>query len=198
MRGYAIRQMRKEYRGVLRAWIGGAVILLMMTALFGAFLYKAQDVEMRLKLVFTGMLLLIVLLCFAGYLITSDEKWLLRHTPFGQALNRHGDPAEVMKAIDQSAQELYDSHGRFTLLKDWLILEYPCWWRWEPYRSCALPIPRSSIEGIRLLPEKNPDDPQEMCIQIVSGGETHVIYVYQQQDVTALRVWMGERIQHDE
>ena len=198
MKDFAIRQMRKEYRGVLRFLIGSAVVILLMASFIGALLYTEKGAEMQRKWTLSGLLLIMALLCFACYLIVSDTGWLLRHTPFGRSIQMLGEPEAVLKDIDRSAQAMYDPHGVFTLLKDWLILQYPCRWRWEPCRSCALPVNRSGIESIRVLPERNPRDPQEIQIEIICNGESHVICVYQQQSVTALRNWMGKGIQNDE
>lgn len=195
--GFCIRQMRREYRGALKSCWGTAVLLLLISAFFGAVL-MSKHVEKRSVLLFLGIFFVLIAALFALYLILSDEKRLIRQTPFGQELLALGEPEKIMSEIDQSARAFYEPHGKFTLLKDWMIVEYPCWWRWEPYRQCARPIPRQAIKGIRFLNDENPDDPEERHIQVLTDHDPVDLYLFQEQDAEALKAWMKEGIQYDE
>ena len=190
MQPYSLRQMRKEYRGVLKACIGGVVMLLLLGAIFGAVTLAQHN---RAGWIFLGLMLAGVMACLGCYLIFSDEKWLLKKTPFGQCLAELGDARDVMRSIDESARKQCDSFGNMTLLADWLMLEYPLWWHWEPYRFCVVPIRRDGIQAARLLQEKNPDDPEERHIQIAADDQTYDLYLYSAQTLDALRAWLRDK-----
>ena len=191
MKGFSLRQMRKEYGGALRLCVGVMVSLWLAGACFGA-LFSAMHTEFPTALAALGVLLAASLGNLGVYLILSDEKRLIRKTPYGWALATLGDPKEIMEKIDQDALRRCEYHGSFTLLQNWLILQVPFGWRFEPRRVCALPIPRSSIQSIKVLGERNTGDPEERRLRLISSRDTYEFFSFQQQDVDDLRRWMEE------
>ncbi len=189
MKNFSLRQMKREYRGVLRSCTGTAVLWLLITAIFGAIM-AVRHVEEKILLLMAGANMAVILLLLGMYLVFSDTKWLLKKTPFGQALYSLGDPEKIMAEIDRDAEALCEHHGSFILLRNWLVLILPNGWKLEPYRMCAYPIRQREITVIRLLSENNPNDPEERHIQITCTEGTEEFYVYQQQDLDALREWM--------
>ena len=127
---FCIRQMRKEYRGVIKACCASAVVLLLAGACLGA-VAQARHADSRALILLLGVQLFIVISLLGMYLILSDEKRLIRQTPFGRSLQRLGDPERLIADIDKSARKGLERHGAYTLTQDWLILEYPCAWRWS-------------------------------------------------------------------
>ncbi len=189
MKNFSLRQMKREYRGVLRSCTGMAVVWLLIMAVFGAIM-AAQHVEAKKMTLLAGVNIAIVLALLGAYLVFSDTKWLLKKTPYGQALYGLGDPEEIMAEIDRDAEALCEHHGSFILLRNWLVLILPHGWNLEPYRMCAYPIRQREITEIRLLSETNPNDPEERHIQLTCTEGTQDFFVYQQQDMDALREWM--------
>ena len=189
MKNFSLRQMKREYRGVLRSCTGMAVVWLLIMAVFGAIM-AAQHVDAKKLTLLAGVNVAIVLALLGAYLVFSDTKWLLKKTPYGQALYSLGDPEKIMAEIDRDAEALCEHHGSFILLRNWLVLILPHGWNLEPYRMCAYPIRQREITKIRLLSETNPNDPEERHIQLTCAEETQDFYVYQQQDLDALREWM--------
>ena len=189
MKNFSLRQMRREYRAVLRSFTSMAVVWLLLMAVFGAIM-AAQHVEVKTLLLMAGINIAVVMALLGAYLVFSDAKWLLKKTPYGQALYSLGDPYQIMAEIDRDADAFYEHHGSFILLRNWLVLILPNGWNPEPYRMCAYPIRQREITEIRLLSETNPDDPEERHIQIACAEGTEEFCVYQQQDLDALREWM--------
>lgn len=190
---FCIRQMRKEYRGVVLACCVSAVALLLLSAILGA-IVRSKHPESRAFVMLLGVQAFIAAAMAGLYLILTDGKRLIRQTPFGQALIRMGDAEQLIRDIDQSARKRMERHGAFTLLQDWLILEYACPWRWEQKRTVARPVRRDQVLGVRTVSGKNPRDPEERRLQIILSDETVFdLYLYQQQDMTALMSWLGER-----
>ena len=189
MKNFSLRQMKREYRGMLRSCTGMAVVWLLVMAVFGAIM-AAQHEEAKKLTVLAGVNVAIVLALLGAYLVFSDTKWLLKKTPYGQALYSLGDPEEIMAEIDRDAEALCEHHGSFILLRNWLVLILPHGWSLEPYRMCAYPIRQREITEIRLLSEINPNDPEERHIQLTCAEGTQDFFVYQQQDLDALREWM--------
>ncbi len=181
--------MRREYRGMLRSCTGTAIVWLLIMAVFGAIM-AAQHVEAKKLALLAGVNIAMVLLLLGVYLILSDVKWLLKKTPYGQALYSLGDPEKIMAEIDRDAEALCEHHGSFILLRNWLVLVLPGGWNLEPFRMCAYPIRQREITEIRLLSDTDPDDPEKRHIQITCQDGTEDFYVYQQQDLDALREWM--------
>lgn len=191
MKQFCLRQMRREYRGMLRTCVGTAIVFMLCFALLGA-ISAVKHVEMKFVLILIGIDLFIALISLGAYLILSDPKWLLKKTPFGRALYTLGDPAAVMADIDRAAEDFYEHHGSFILLRGWLILLLPDGWQMEPYRMSGYPIQRGEIQEIRLLPDTSPADPEERHVRLTCSAGTEDFYLYQQQDLDALRVWMEE------
>jgi len=190
MKDFSVRQMRSEYRGVLRLIVGAFVSVLLAASLMGALL-AARHAESAVMLTSGALLLVLCLAALGAYLILSDEKHLIRRTPFGQALTRLGDARSVMREIDQSAMQRCERRGAYALLKDWLIIYRLDGWRMDRRRVCACPVPRGSIRAILVLPERNPDDPQERRVLVTGdNGVQYSFSCFQQQDVDALRNWM--------
>ena len=189
MKSFSLRQMRREYRGMLRSCTGTALYWLLIAAIFGAIM-AVKHVETRILLFMAGIDTAVVLLLLGAYFVFSDTKWLLKKTPFGRALSSLGAPEEIMAEIDRDAEALCEHHGSFILLRNWLVLILPNGWRLEPYRMCAYPIRQSEITEIRLLSEDNPDDPEERHLRLTCTEGAEKFYVYQQQDLDALREWM--------
>ena len=189
MKNFSLRQMKREYRGMLRSCTGMAVVWLLVMAVFGAIM-AAQHEEAKKLTVLAGVNVAIVLALLGAYLVFSDTKWLLKKTPYGQALYSLGDPEEIMAEIDRDAEALCEHHGSFILLRNWLVLILPHGWSLEPYRMCAYPIRQRESTEIRLLSEINPNDPEERHIQLTCAEGTQDFFVYQQQDLDALREWM--------
>lgn len=189
MKNFSLRQMKREYRGVLRSCTGMAVVWLLLMAVFGAIM-AAQHVEAKKLTLLAGVNVAIALALLGAYLVFSDTKWLLKKTPYGQALYSLGDPEKIMAEIDRDAEALCEHHGSFILLRNWLVLILPNGWNLEPYRMCAYPIRQRDITEIRLLSEINPKDPEERHIQLTCAEGTQDFFVYQQQDMDALREWM--------
>ena len=189
MKSFSLRQMKREYRGLLRSLTGTAVLWLLITAIFGAIM-AVRHVEEKVLLLTVGANVAVMLLLLGAYLVLSDTKWLLKKTPFGQALYSLGDPEKIMAEIDRDAEALCEHHGSFILLRNWLVLILPNGWKLEPYRMCAYPIRQGEIMEIRLLSENNPNDPEERHVQITCTEGTEDFFIYQQQDLDALREWM--------
>lgn len=198
MKNFSLRQMRREYRGLLRNCTGTAVIWLMSMAVFGAVM-AVRDAETEKLLMLAGADGAILLALLGAYLILSDVKWLLKKTPYGQTLYTLGNPEEIMAEIDRDAEAFFEHHGSFILLRNWLVLILPNGWNLEPYRMCAYPIRQKEITEIRLLSDTDAEDPEKRHIQITCAEGTEDFYVYQQQDLDALREWMekGGRGIHD-
>lgn len=191
MKDFCLRRMRKEYQGMLRTCTGTAVVLLLCFALLGA-VSIALHVPTEQLLLLLGIGLVVLMMCFGAYLILSDPKWLLKKTPFGRALCALGEPGALMAEIDQAAEAFFEHHGSFILLRGWLVLLLPDGWAMEPYRLGGCPIRRGSVREILLLPDSDPNDPQERHVRFVWTEGTEQFYVYQQQDLDALRGWMEE------
>ena len=183
--------MKREYRGVLRSCTGMAVVWLLIMAVFGAIM-AARHVDAKKLTLLAGVNVAIVLALLGAYLVFSDTKWLLKKTPYGQALYSLGDPEKIMAEIDRDAEAFYEHHGSFILLRNWLVLILPGGWNLEPYRMRAYPIRQRDITEIRLLSEVNPNDPEERHIQLACAEGVQDFYVYQQQDMDALRAWMEQ------
>ena len=184
--------MRREYGGILRAVLGGFVAFMLSGTAMGAILI-VKKADSRSVLTALGILLFVLLFFLALYLIVSDEKRLVRSTPYGQALERLGDPRGCMAAIDQSARERFEEHGSFVLTKDWLIVRYARGWRLDPRRVCAQPIPRAAVKTIRVSSGDRPRDPQERRVIVAWAGGCQAFSCFQQQDLEALKNWMAER-----
>ena len=191
MKSFSLRQMRREYRGMLRSCTGMAIIWLLAMAVFGAVM-ASQHVEAKKLTLLLGLNAAVVLALLGAYLILSDAKWLLKKTPYGQALYSLGEPEKIMAEIDRDAEAFCEHHGSFILLRNWLVLIVPNGWNLEPYRMCAYPIRQRDITEIRLLSEVNPNDPEERHIQLTCAEGSQDFYVYQQQDMDALREWMEQ------
>ncbi len=191
MKQFCLRQMRREYRGVLRSCTGTAIVFLLCLGFMGA-ISAVNHVPLKAIWALIGIEAFVGLVSLGLYMIFSDEKWLLKKTPFGQALYSLGKPREVMRDIDRAAEAFYEHHGSFILLRGWLVLLLPDGWRLEPYRMTAYPIRRGDIREIRLLNDTAPDDPEERHVLLTCSAGTEDFYLYQQQDVDALRNWMEE------
>ena len=194
MEGFCRRQMRKEYRGVLNLLVYLIVLLLLLTAVYGAFVIAFPDQRAERMLLIAAVSGVAVLFCAGLYLVFTDTKRLLRKTPFGLALTRLGDPEALMVQIDESAKKRLERLGPLALLSDWLILHYPSPTRLDPLRSCAVPIRRESVARLRLYPEHDPDDPQKRHIALETrDGAVYDFYVFQQSALDALRDWLEEQ-----
>ena len=194
MKDFSIRQMRCEYRGVLRACTQGAAAVLLCGAVFGAF-SLTRHLESRYVLAGVGIAGFFALLFLAAYLICSDEKRLLKKTPYGRALAQRGEPWAVMRDIDRDAEAFLEEHGSYVLMTNWLILKKFDGCRFDPFRVSAYPIPKGEIRAIRQSPVQNPHDPQQRYVQIFCQSETHSISVFQQRDLDALLLWMDSKEQ---
>lgn len=195
MKGFCVRQMRREYRGALRLCVMTTVCVLLLFAFLGVGLHVKQAAE-KYRLLLIGLNPAAMLAFFGVYLILTDEKNLLRKTPFGQALRALGEPREVMRRIDESAGKRWEDYGSFTLLDGWLILYYADGWKYERQRTCALPISRNNIRGAEILSEYDPNDPERRAVRLILGdGTSRDFSVYQQRNLQILREWLGEQEQ---
>ena len=191
MKDFCVKQMRREYRGVLRICIGLPLYLFVVFAVFEV-IFVAKQVDTKAILTLIGAEVFIALLFLGAYFVLSDVNWLLKKTPFGQSLYYLGNPEEVMADIDQAAEAFCEHHGSFILLRDWMILLLPDGWNLEPYRVSGCPIRRGDIQALRLLPDTDPAEPEEKHIQITWSEGTEDFYTYHQEDLDALRTWMQE------
>ena len=195
MKRFCTLEMRKEYRGVTQIAFNALVFTLMAFAVLGIGM-QVMGVDIRLRLIAVALNPIAVLAFIGAYYILTDEKNLIRNTPFGQSLSALGEPRDVMRQIDESALKRYEFYGVFILLEDWLILYYANGWKYDRNRTCAVPIPRDSIRAVEVLPEYDPKDPKKRTIRLVTeDGISREFEIYQQQAVEALRDWLKEQEQ---
>ena len=188
MKDFSLKEMQREYRGVLRvtAWAFSAVLI--TASLAGAILIsRGADRQVILT---AAMLLGIVCLGAAGwFLVLTDRRRLMQKTPFGQAAARMGDTEEILRQIDASAEALFDDRGAFILTEDWLLIRYlsPC--RLDPQRVCMAMAKRSSLRAVLTQPEKTGEERILVTVLTVDGGSRE-FFCYNRQDLDALAAWM--------
>ena len=195
MKQFCVREMRREYVGVTRLYVASTVIFLLLFAFLGIGMHIRQA-EMRFRLLLIGLNGFTALAVLGLHLVLTDEKRLIRKTPFGQALSALGDPEEIARRIDANAEKRYERFLSFALLHDWLIIYYASGWKYDAKRVCALPIPREAIRAAEILPEYSPRDTERIRARIIYGeGVNHEFYLYRRQEWDALRAWIKEQEQ---
>ena len=188
MAGYSLRQMRREYRAVIRLPVMGLVALLLSSALLGAWGATVRDdlSQSRRVLFAVAAALCLGLLCAGLYLVFSDEKWLLRHTAYGRTLARLGDAKGLIRQIDDEALRA-DYDRSFALFGHWLVLYLPHRTRLEPRGFQALPVPRGDVRGMAVRPIK--DGEYEMTVLTRQGDYT--LALWDRQELEAMRRWIS-------
>ncbi|MBR3018552.1 MAG: hypothetical protein IKH57_15985 [Clostridia bacterium] len=195
MKTFCVREMRREYVGVTRLYTASTVIFLLFFAFLGIGMHVRQT-DMRYRILLIGLVFFTVLEFLGLHLILTDEKRLLRKTPFGLSLSRLGKPEEIMQQIDGSAEKRYDRFISFALMKDWLMIYYACGWKYDAKRVCALPIPLQAIQRAEILPEYSAQDPERKSVRLIcEDGRNYEFYLYRQQEWDALREWLKEQEQ---
>ncbi|MBR5109378.1 MAG: hypothetical protein IK099_04215 [Clostridia bacterium] len=193
MKRFCVREMRREYIGVTRLYVASTVIFLLLFAFMGVGMYVRQT-DMRFRILLMGLDLFTVFAFFGLHLVLTDEKRLLRKTPFGQSVSALGNPEETMHEIDGSAEKRCERFISFALLNDWLIIYYMNGWKYDAKRVCALPIPRGAIRRADILPEYSAQDPERKSVRLLcEDGGTRGFYLYRQQEWDALHIWLKEQ-----
>ena len=198
MKSICVQEMRREHKGAWGPLLFVGVAFLMLTSVFGALLIvrDKSGANSQGALLFIGLGLAAFIICLGLYLVQTDTKRLIRKTPFGQALSRLGNPEQILAEIDTSALTYHETLGPLTLLDGWMLLHYPNGVWNDPMRWCAMPIRRSDIGQIQLLPDKNSDDPEERHLILKTrDGEIYDFYVFQQSALTILNAWLEEQEQ---
>ena len=181
--------------GVTRLYVASTVIFLLLFAFLGIGMH-VRRADTRFRILLIGLDFFTVLVFFGLHLVLTDEKRLLRKTPFGQWLSALGKPEEIMRKIDASAEKRYDRFISFALLSDWLIIYYPCGWKYDLKRVCALPIPREAIRAAEALPEYSAQEPEKKRVRLMcEDGGKNEFSLYRQQEWDALREWLKEQEQ---
>ncbi|MBR3105954.1 MAG: hypothetical protein IKH30_02075 [Clostridia bacterium] len=195
MTGFCVREMRKEYRGVTRLYAGSAMLFLVAFACLGLIM-RVREADYRLRLLLIGLDIVVVLALLGLHLILTDEKNLIRKTPFGESLRALGDPGDIMRQIDEGAKKRFDLFPSFALLDGWLIVFFSGGWKYEPRRICARPIPRKDIRAAEILPDDQRADSGRMRFRLtLCDGSIFDLYLYQRQELEDLRCWLNEQEQ---
>ena len=192
MTGFCVREMRKEYRGVSRLYAGTALLFLATFACLSVIM-RVRDADIRFRWLLIGLDLVVVLCLLGVHFLLTDERNLLKKTPFGDAVCALGESWDVMRQIDESAMKRFELYPSFALTEDWLILFYPNGWKYEPRRVCARPIRKKDICSTEFIPEGPLDGSGRMLIRLnCSSGASCAFYIYQRKELENLRVWLRE------
>lgn len=195
MTGFCIREMRKEYRGVTRLYTGSVMLFLLAFACISVVM-RVREADVRLRLLLIGLDIVVVLVLLGLHLILTDEKNLISKTPFGESMRKLGDPYEIMRQIDESAQKRFDLYPSFALLNEWLIVFYPRGWKYEPRRVCAMPIQKKDISAVEVLPREGQDDAGGIRFRLtLYSGVFFDLFIYRRQELEELRNWLNEQEQ---
>ncbi len=195
MTGFCVREMRKEYRGVTRLYMGTAMLFLLAFACLGVVM-RVRDVDIRGRMLLVGLDVVVVLALIGLHLILTDEKNLIKKTPFGESLRALGDPRDIMRQIDESAKKRFELFPSFALLDGWLVVFYSRGWKYEPRRVCARPIQRKDIRGAEVIPEDQRSDSGRIRFRLtLCSGSSCDLCIYQRQELEALRDWLNEQEQ---
>lgn len=180
--------MRREYRGVLRVVGTLIAVLLLSCALQGIIAAVCEETAVRRASLLGAMVCLILCLGVAGfYFVVSDDKWLLRHTPFGHALARLGNAAKLRDQIDQAVRTPLYRCDQFLLLPGWMILVRCQGCQTDPLRRCFCPLPQNAISQMEM--EKDQED-TGYNVTLSCAGIRYGLYVWDVQDLMELRKWM--------
>lgn len=191
MTGFCVREMRREYRGVSRLYTGTAMLFLVAFACLSVIM-RVRQADARLRLFLIGLDFVVVLGLLGVHLILTDERNLIHKTPFGAALRALGEPREMMRQIDLSAEKRFEQYNGFTLLEGWLLLYAPNGWKYEPKRVCARPVARKNIRAAEALPAGQ----ALLSVRLtMNDGTAHELYDLPQQEWEALRTWLREQEQ---
>ena len=178
--------MRKTLYGVL---------FLLAFACIGVVM-RVRNADIRLRMLLVGLDVVVVLALIGLHLILTDEKNLIKKTPFGEALRALGDPRDIMRKIDESAKKRFELYPSFALLDGWLVVYYSRAWKYEPRRVCARPVQRKDIRAAEVLPEDQRSDSGRMPFRLtLCSGSSCDLYIYQRQELEALRDWLNEQEQ---
>lgn len=198
MTGYSERQMRREYRAVLRFPAVCAVLTLLAAAVFGAWGVASGDGgKWHEALMVCGVALCLCLACLGAYLLLSDKKWLLRHTLFGRALQAFdGGAAKLAPQLDDEARRRMRYEGNhFDLTENWLILYQRRPIRLDPRRVCAYPIPKEDVQGVSLRQNQG----REKALTLRTRRGQFSFSVWDQKEYVAILAWIGtQEIKLDE
>ncbi len=195
MTGFCVREMRKEYRGVSRLYAGTAMLFLLAFACIGVIM-RVREADIRFRWLLIGLDIVVVLGLLGVHFLLTDERNLLKKTPFGDAVCALGDPQDVMRQIDGSAVKRFELYPSFALTEGWLILFYPNGWKYEPRRVCARPIRKGDIRSTEFIPEGQLDGSGRMLIRVnCSSGASCAFYIYQRKESDNLRAWLREQEQ---
>ena len=195
MTGFCAREMRKEYRGVMRLYAGSAMLFLLAFACL-SLVMRSREADIRLRLLLIGLDVVVVLALLGLHLILTDEKNLIKKTPFGVSLRDLGEAREIMRQIDESVKRRFDLYPSFALTDGWMIVFYSRGWKYEPRRVCARPIPKKDIRTAEILPEDQRVDSGRMRFRLtLCDGSACDLYLYQRQELEDLRDWLNEREQ---
>jgi len=193
MTGFCVREMRREYRGMSRLYAGTAMLFLLAFACLSVVM-RVRDADTRLRLLLIGLDLVVLLTLLGVHLVLTDEKNLIRKTPFGEAVRALGEPREIMRKIDESAGKRYEPYTSFTLLEDWLLLYYANGWKYEQKRVCVRPVQRGDIRAAEILPDQRSASLEQIQARLTfSDGTAYDLYHLPRQEWDALRVWLREQ-----
>lgn len=191
MTGFCVREMRREYRGVSRLYTGTAMLFLVAFACLGVVM-RVRDADARLRLLLIGLDFVVVLVLLGVHLILTDERNLILKTPFGAALRALGEPREMMRQIDLSAEKRLEQYAAFALMEGWLLLYSPNGWKYEPKRICARPVARKDIRAAEALPAGQ----ALLSVRLtLNDGTAHELYDLPHREWEALRTWLREQEQ---
>lgn len=191
MAGFCVREMRREYRGMTRLYAGTAMLFLLAFACLSVVM-RVRDADPRLRLILIGLDMVVLLGLLGVHLILTDEKNLIQKTPFGEAVRALGDPKEVMRKIDESAQSRFEPYASFALLEEWLIIYHRNGWKYEPKRICARPVARMDIRAAEMLP--NSQTLVSIRLTLTDGAALE-LYDLPRQHWAALRDWLKKQEQ---
>ncbi len=195
MKGFCVREMRREYRGMTWLYTGSAMLFLLAMACLGAVM-RARGADERLRMALIGLDAVALLTLLGLHLILTDEKNLIKKTPFGGHLRSLGAPKEIMRQIDEGAYKRFETYSSFALLDGWLMLFYTDGWRYEPRRVCARPIRKQDIRAAEALTDEpaNESGRVRVCLAL-KDGRVYDFFLYHRRDLETLRVWLKEQEQ---
>ena len=187
VKDYSVARMRKECQSIYRLLLGEAVVLLIVSAVFGA-LWKVLDHGERQKpLTILGVFAALLLLLLGLYLLTSDPKWMLRHTLYGKTLMKLGEPEKLIQAIDLEAQSMDYECAAFALMAHWLVL-YQCALPGNN-RIQSRPIPSRHISRISWGKDREEENAGFWVRFVTTEGDEWEAFVWEIADIDALRQW---------
>lgn len=184
--GYCAKTMRREYRGMLRTLLIDAGMIWFLAAAIGI-VTAARHWRDKVPLLVCMALVEIGLAFWGAYLVAGDEKWPLRHTPFGLQLTADGDARALLRRMDEKATRPVYTGASFLLLQSWLLLDYMNGCRLEPYRMCVRLIPRHAVADVGVA--RAPQEENGFFLTIRANGNEYTCYTEQIQDAEALKEW---------